>query len=95
MVTSYKGTTKIMTLTVGVTSTSFSLTINNPLDVVYRENRSASFLNPSRLAVPKYVHHVCQDLFLHFISRYQNHFRITVWFFFLVAYSIAGAYRSH
>ncbi|KAF9651096.1 hypothetical protein BDM02DRAFT_3267407 [Thelephora ganbajun] len=41
--------------------------------VAYRENRSTSFLDPSRLAVPKY----------------QNYFKIAVWLFFLAVYSIA------
>ncbi|KAF9780251.1 calcium activated cation channel, partial [Thelephora terrestris] len=41
--------------------------------VIYRENRPMSFLDPSRLAVPKY----------------QNHFKIMVWLFFLVVYSIS------
>jgi hypothetical protein len=88
----YKRSTRITISTVGCLLFSSSLAIDNFSDLAYREHHSRSFLDPSRLAVPKYVHHSIEEFVPQPISRYQNYFRITVWLFFLAVYSIAGAF---
>lgn len=65
-------------------------TFNNFSDIIYRENRPTSFLDPSRLAVPKYDYYTYREFVFHSINRYQNYFNIAVWLFFLAVYSIAG-----
>lgn len=44
---------------------SFFLVIDSSSDVIYRESRPTSFLDPSRLAVPKYVRHVRKEPVFH------------------------------